>query len=62
VIHRRQQRPAVLRDHRQADGPGGKLEKWPTPKNGFGFDESEMSGSDAVYFTADGEAVHDDHP
>jgi hypothetical protein len=31
-------------------------------KKGLGFDESEMSGSDAIYFTADGEAVRDDHP
>jgi papain fold toxin 1 (glutamine deamidase) of polymorphic toxin system len=43
------------------DGQSGKLEKWPPSKNGLGFDESEMSGSDAIYFTADGEVVRDDH-
>ena len=44
------------------DGQSGKLEKWPPSKNGLGFDESQMSGSDAIYFTADGEVVRDDHP
>jgi Papain fold toxin 1, glutamine deamidase len=36
------------------DGQSGKLEKWPPSKNGLGFDESEISGPDAIYFTADG--------
>jgi hypothetical protein len=31
-------------------------------ENELGFDESGMSGSDAIYFTADGKAVRDDHP
>ena len=44
------------------DGQSSKLEKWPLSKNRLGFDESEMSGSDAIYFTADGEVVRDDHP
>jgi hypothetical protein len=43
------------------DGQGGRFEEWPPSKEGLGFDESEMSDSDAIYFTADGKVVPSDH-
>lgn len=36
------------------DGQAALFEDWPPSKEGLGFDESGMSYSDAVYFTADG--------
>jgi hypothetical protein len=44
------------------DGQSAKLEEWPPSKDGLGFDEGQMSNSDAIYFTADGKVVRNDHP
>ena len=38
-----------------------RLEEWPPSKDGLGLDESGMSYSDAIYFTADGKAASNDH-
>ena len=43
------------------DGQSVRFEDWPPSRDGLGFDESEMSYSDAIYFTADGKVVSDDH-
>ena len=43
------------------DGQGSRFEEWPPSKDGLGFDESGMSQSDAIYFTADGKVVRNDH-
>jgi hypothetical protein len=43
------------------DGQSARFEDWPPSKDGLGFDESGMSYSDAIYFTADGKAVRNDH-
>ena len=39
------------------DGQGARFQDWPPSKDGLGFDESEMSHSDAIYFTPDGKAA-----
>jgi Papain fold toxin 1, glutamine deamidase len=39
------------------DGQGARFQDWPPSRDGLGFDESEMSHSDAIYFTPDGKAV-----
>jgi hypothetical protein len=39
------------------DGQGAQFQDWPPSRDGLGFDESEMSHSDAIYFTPDGKAV-----
>jgi len=44
-----------------AGGQSARFEDWPPSKYGLGFDESGMSYSDAIYFTADGKAVRNDH-
>ena len=44
------------------DGQSGLRETWPPTTDGLGFDESEMRYSDAIFFTADGKVVRDDHP
>jgi Papain fold toxin 1, glutamine deamidase len=36
------------------DGQAARFEDWPPSRDGLGFDENEMSYSDAIYFTADG--------
>ena len=43
------------------DGQAARFEEWPPSNDGLGFDESGMSYSDAIYFTADGKVVRDDH-
>jgi len=43
------------------DGQDAWFEEWPPSKDGLGFDESGMSYSDAIYFTADGKVVRNDH-
>jgi hypothetical protein len=43
------------------DGQAARFEEWPPSKDGLGFDESDMSYSDAIYFTADGKVVRNDH-
>jgi Papain fold toxin 1, glutamine deamidase len=43
------------------DGQAARYEKWPPSKDGLGFDENEMSYSDAIYFTADGKVIRNDH-
>jgi hypothetical protein len=43
------------------DGQAARFEEWPPSKDGLGFDESGMSYSDAIYFTADGKVVRNDH-
>ena len=43
------------------DGQGARFQDWPPSRDGLGFDESEMSYSDAIYFTADGKVVRSDH-
>jgi hypothetical protein len=43
------------------DGQAALFEEWPPSKDGLGFDESGMSFSDAVYFTADGKVARNDH-
>jgi len=43
------------------DGQSARFEDWPPSKGGLGFDESGMSYSDAIYFTADGKVVPNDH-
>jgi hypothetical protein len=39
------------------DGQSARFEDWPPSRDGLGFDESQMSYSDAIYFTADGKVV-----
>jgi hypothetical protein len=39
------------------DGQSGLTETWPPSDDGLGFNESDMSYSDAVFFTADGKVV-----
>ena len=39
------------------DGQSARFQDWPPSRDGLGFDESEMSYSDAIYFTAGGKAV-----
>jgi hypothetical protein len=43
------------------DGQHGLVESWPPTLSGIGFDESQMSYSDAIYFTPDGKVVRHDH-
>jgi hypothetical protein len=43
------------------DGQAALFEEWPPSKDGLGFDESYMSYSDAIYFTADGKVARNDH-
>ena len=43
------------------DGQAARFEEWPPSKDGLGFDESGMSYSDAIYFTADGKVARNDH-
>jgi hypothetical protein len=43
------------------DGQAARFEEWPPSNDGLGFDESGMSYSDAIYFTADGKVVRNDH-
>jgi hypothetical protein len=43
------------------DGQSAHFEEWPPSKPGLGFDEGGMSYSDAIYFTADGKVVRNDH-
>ncbi|MGH9100890.1 MAG: toxin glutamine deamidase domain-containing protein [Acidimicrobiales bacterium] len=43
------------------DGQVARFEDWPPSKAGLGFDESGMSYSDAIYFTADGKVARNDH-
>jgi Papain fold toxin 1, glutamine deamidase len=43
------------------DGQAARFEEWPPSKDGLGFDESGMSYSDAIYFTADGKVRRNDH-
>jgi hypothetical protein len=43
------------------DGQAARFEDWPPSKDGLGFDESGMSYSEAIYFTADGKVVRNDH-
>jgi hypothetical protein len=42
------------------DGQAARFEEWPPSKDGLGFDESDMSYSDAIYFTADGKVARND--
>ncbi len=39
------------------DGQSGCVETWPPSTDGLGFDESDMSNSDAIFFTADGKVA-----
>jgi hypothetical protein len=39
------------------DGQGARFQDWPPSRDGLGFDESEMSHSDSIYFTPDGKAA-----
>ena len=43
------------------DSQSARFEKWPPTKGGLGFDENQMSYSDAIYFTADGKVMRNDH-
>jgi hypothetical protein len=43
------------------DGQSARFEEWPPSEDGLGFDESGMSYSDAIYFTADGKVARNDH-
>ena len=43
------------------DGQAARFEEWPPSEDGLGFDESDMSYSDAIYFTADGKVARNDH-
>ena len=43
------------------DAQSARFENWPPSKGGLGFDENGMSYSDAIYFTADGKVVRNDH-
>lgn len=43
------------------DGRAARFEEWPPSNDGLGFDESDMSYSDAIYFTADGKVARNDH-
>ena len=43
------------------DGQAARFEDWPPSEAGLGFDESGMSYSDAIYFTAEGKVVRNDH-
>jgi hypothetical protein len=42
------------------NGQNGKV--CPPSRDGLGFDESRIRRSDAIFFTADGKVVRDDHP
>jgi hypothetical protein len=42
---------------RPVDGQGARFEGCPPSGDGLGFDECEMSYSDAIYFIADGKAL-----
>jgi hypothetical protein len=39
------------------DGQKGRVETWPPSTHGLKFDETMMSYSDAIYFTADGKVA-----
>lgn len=39
------------------DGQVGRVEPWPPSVDGVGYDETYMSRSDAIFFTADGKVV-----
>lgn len=39
------------------DGQSGLTEAWPPSEDGLGFDESEMTASDAIYFGPDGKVA-----
>jgi hypothetical protein len=41
------------------DGQRGRVEIWPPSVRGFGFDESIMRSSDAIFFTADGKTAEE---
>jgi hypothetical protein len=43
------------------DAQSARLEEWPPSNDGLGFDEKDMSYSDALYFIADGKVVPSDH-
>lgn len=43
------------------DGQRARVEAWPPSNAGFGFDESIMRYSDAIFFDADGKVVTNDH-
>ncbi len=43
------------------DGQAALFKDWSPSKDGLGFDESDMSYSDAIYFTADGKVARNDH-
>jgi hypothetical protein len=43
------------------DGQSARYEDWPPSRDGLGFDEREMTYSDAIYFTPDGKAAQNDH-
>lgn len=43
------------------DGQSARFEDWPPSRDGLGFDESQMTYSDAIYFTPDGKVVPSDH-
>lgn len=43
------------------DGQRARAEAWPPSNAGFGFDESIIRYSDAIFFAADGKVVKDDH-
>jgi hypothetical protein len=43
------------------DGQAALFEEWPPSKDGLGFDEIDMSYSDAIYFTADGKVARNDN-
>jgi hypothetical protein len=43
------------------DGQAARFEEWPPSKDGLGSDESGVSYSDAIYFTADGKVARNDH-
>jgi hypothetical protein len=50
-------RPAVFGTVLAVDGQGARFQDWPPSRGGLGFDESEMSRSNAIYFTVDGKAL-----
>jgi hypothetical protein len=43
------------------DGQRARVAEWPPSNAGFGFDESIMRYSDAIFFAADGKVVKNDH-
>jgi hypothetical protein len=43
------------------DGQHVRVEEWPPSMTGLRFDESRMRYSDAIFFSADGKVVKDDH-